>query len=508
MTLAETPVSIAALETTSTVVSAIHANNGGNAVAGRKRSLSMSIEQASNINKSMKTGLSPIPCHPRTSSAITLQNIASRNNNRNNNVPTFNLQVLAATILFTAFQFVDHWPVPLIKAYAEDCFGPRLWVDHKQCALLVANLSLVHDGNDEGATAATGESSLSSSSISDLETDAAKVAETYKAFCVFDHAAPSSPSRRRESITDSQGHGRAAARAFQVQQFLSSTSSGSLNETTKKKGVPQLWGQKISNPQHGMDSDSGDEDENVINERSVNDISNPYLRNKDDTNMGGGSFSPSHLSDSDDNHVDFDQGKERKRRDELNTNDDVGESASYDGSWAGTAGQLRNESVPSETASADSNHGYSTSALGSMNGSNIEALYPILQRRLRLERVRRRFFGANLESAHDAITSSFSDRLDVKSKQNSSLLHCLPSFTSIPGVRGLIAANLEKWLQSPALAGLARTLFSSTVNYMKNVDPPLPDDLRAIDSIIGMRLKANQVINAAIARLLVYVRFV
>jgi integrator complex subunit 1 len=65
-------------------------------------------------------------------------------------------------------------------------------------------------------------------------------------------------------------------------------------------------------------------------------------------------------------------------------------------------------------------------------------------------------------------------------------------FVSIPKVRSLIASNLSKWLQSPALAGLARTLFSATVNHMKHEDPPLPDDLLAIDSILAMRLKANQ----------------
>jgi integrator complex subunit 1 len=60
-------------------------------------------------------------------------------------------------------------------------------------------------------------------------------------------------------------------------------------------------------------------------------------------------------------------------------------------------------------------------------------------------------------------------------------------------VRKLVAANLEKWLQSPALAGLARSLFISTVNHIKIVDPPLNDDLRVIDSIVGMNLKSNQV---------------
>jgi integrator complex subunit 1 len=120
-------------------------------------------------------------------------------------------------------------------------------------------------------------------------------------------------------------------------------------------------------------------------------------------------------------------------------------------------------------------------------------LYPITQSNLDVTRVRQRFFDENLFYAYDLISSSLLDRLDVKSKQNSGLLQSLPAFTPIPGVRFLIASSLEKWLQSPALAGLARFLFSSTVNHMKNVDPPLEEDLKTIDAVLAMKLKANQV---------------
>lgn len=119
--------------------------------------------------------------------------------------------------------------------------------------------------------------------------------------------------------------------------------------------------------------------------------------------------------------------------------------------------------------------------------------YPVKQEQGKYKRVRQRYFGRNLEHAHSAIASSLQYRLDVKSKQNSGLLQSLPLFTSLPPVRTLISANLEKWLQSPALAGLARNLFSTTVSMMKNVDPPLPADLEAIDNILAMRLKSNQV---------------
>lgn len=119
--------------------------------------------------------------------------------------------------------------------------------------------------------------------------------------------------------------------------------------------------------------------------------------------------------------------------------------------------------------------------------------YPLQQRLLRSNRIRQRFFHKNLLAAHDAIFSSLSHRLDLKSKQNLNLLQCLPSFISIPSVRMLVASNLEKWLQSPALAAPARTLLSTTVAHLQMVDPPLPEDLKVVDIIIGMKLKTNQV---------------
>jgi integrator complex subunit 1 len=110
-----------------------------------------------------------------------------------------------------------------------------------------------------------------------------------------------------------------------------------------------------------------------------------------------------------------------------------------------------------------------------------------------LSRIRQRYVGENLHRAHLSISSSLIGRLEQKSRQNSGLLQSLPSFTTIPAIRSMIAENLEHWLKSPALAGLARNLFSRTVNHMKNIDPPLDEDLKAIDSILKLKLKANQV---------------
>ena len=91
------------------------------------------------------------------------------------------------------------------------------------------------------------------------------------------------------------------------------------------------------------------------------------------------------------------------------------------------------------------------------------------------------------------IGSALSSRLGEKVKQNSGLLATLPDFTLVPQVRGLVASQLEKWLQSPALSGLARTLFSKLVKGLENVNPPLPEDVSTIQTILSMTLKANQV---------------
>lgn len=430
---------------------------------GRKRSLSMAGEYS---NKIMKIGHSPVP----TSRAMNLQDM-TRNSN-NSRKPTLNLQVLAGTILFAAFEHLDHWPVPLVKAYAEDCFGPRQWVDHKQCALLVANLALAHS-----SSAADGERDESAT----LEADAAAVADTYRKFDVFLHDNTDVTSSRtplRRAGSDSQGSGLVAAVAASAngtfRKQLSSMSSCSV-DSRAKKGVVQQKRQRKNNPQQGMDSDSGDEEDSLI-KQSLSDLSNPLSKNDD-------------VSCSSSGGEDVDLARKRKQRGGSGPPTSPGGASEHDTTKGGTA-LLLEGSLPSVTLLAESSVRGESNGDGLM-GSN-ETLYPIAQRNLRLQRIRRRFFGENQESAQEAITASFADRLDVKSK-NSNLLQCLPSFTSIPGVRCLIAANLEKWLQSPALAGLARTLFSSTVKHMKNVDPPLPEDMQAIDSIIGMRLKANQV---------------
>ena len=123
---------------------------------------------------------------------------------------------------------------------------------------------------------------------------------------------------------------------------------------------------------------------------------------------------------------------------------------------------------------------------------DVAIIHPIKSVTMNLQKVRHRYVGVNLQMAYNGILKALQDRLEIKWKQNLNLLKALPSFTSIPGIRALTANRLGQWLQSPALSGPARALFASTVNHMKNSDPPLLEDIEAIDAILSMRLKSNQ----------------
>ena len=70
----------------------------------------------------------------------------------------------------------------------------------------------------------------------------------------------------------------------------------------------------------------------------------------------------------------------------------------------------------------------------------------------------------------------------------------LPSFVKLPEIQKLAAEHLEIGLQSLAVSLLAQSLLSKIVAEMKNVDPPLEEDVSAIDSILSMNLKGNQFI--------------
>lgn len=385
-------------------------------VVSRKRSLSFSVDADRMANKNIKLTHSPVP-GTRHGHKVFMD--------AGKRKPSWNIQAMAAAVLYTSLQHLDHWPAPLMKAYADDCFGPRLWVDDPRCKLLVNNLALAHSAEHANAG-------------DDLLHDASKVANAYRQFEQLppeenadDSDAPFQPQSRRGSLG------------------ASSTGSGHLYRTTSAESLTNssLVKPKPFVNKNGDDSDSGDEEEECLLDSAVGNIAK--------------------RSDDDDDSSSGEEDEEVVVTTKSNGND-----------------KMDVDIENGISAAASSDNGVSPPA---------EALYPIVQSNVDLTRVRQRFFGDNLAYAHESISGSLLERLDVKSKQNSGLLQSLPLFTAIPGVRYLIATSLEKWLQSPALAGLARTLFASTVNSMKNVDPPLEEDLNTIDCVLAMNLKANQV---------------
>jgi integrator complex subunit 1 len=373
--------------------------------AGRKRTLSFSnSEPTSKLPKLLHSPV-PTPSARIVDLAHQPQRISQ---------PNLPIAVLAATILYTAFRHLDHWPAPLVKAYAEDMFGPRAWVDDPRCKWLVQNLALVHS-EDEVAI------------VSSLTVDASLVTESYRYFTV-DMPPPPPP----------QGGDYAIAANADRSESLSSDVVSVMDEALERGRSDDSNGHGSSpnEVEDGNDSDSGDEDEHIMDAAAMD--------------MGKDDSGDSSSSGEDGEEVVLTNNSRRK---------------------IGARMPLLNE------------RGYSTTH---------NLMYPLGLVNLNLQHVRQRFFGTNREFAQDQIASALEKRLDTKSKQNSGLLQRLPDLLTIPQVRMTIANNLTKWLQSPALAGLARALFAATVDHMKNVDPPLPDDLRAIDTILAMKLKANQ----------------
>lgn len=333
-------------------------------------------------------------------------------------VPQIPIAVLAATVLYSAFQHVDHWPVPLVHAYAEDAFGPRLWVDDEKCSLLVQNLALCHCDLKQFANI-DDEASLA---------QAARVARYYENLPSESHANGSAiPPSRSTTLTPQS-----------LPQRERSMSMGSSADPDAMAAAQPS----------DSDSDSGDEEACLI------EVSSGLLAR---AGNGGGDDSSSSSS-----------GEEDAEVVEVSTTLEGGSQVV----------------PPSHTVSLTSQSAVST--------LNLLSTFPGTPTSLNLQRVRRRYVGDNLDHAHKAIATALSERLDLKSKQNSKLLMALPLFVCIPAVRRLTTRHLERWLQSPALSGQARALFAATVQSMHNADPPLPDDIQAIDSIMEMRLKANQ----------------
>eukprot|EP00934_Nitzschia_sp_Nitz4_P006870 Nitzschia sp. Nitz4//scaffold142_size57810//11162//17644//NITZ4_006492-RA/size57810-augustus-gene-0.32-mRNA-1//-1//CDS//3329536379//6860//frame0 len=367
------------------------------------------------VPKSIKVAMSPQVSNKRSQSAFAK--------------PQMNVKVLAATILFVAFEHLDHWPSPLIRAYADDCFGPRSWVDEPTCQVFVENLALSYKkipSEDEPMIDAG------------CMEDAAAMAKFFKK-AYEDHSthssADTSPVKRSESFSS-----------------VTQTNTGSL---------PQLG--RVRSPSKDMSNETF-----------------PPIGNAKSKEL---SPSPSKGKRPQPEDDESDSGEDE----EVVIGQSLSKSVEDDGE-SSSSGEEDEEVVVSSKAV----DGIAHPSQENDGPPTLVQSYPVVQKHLNFSRVRQRYFGDNLVQAHLAFTLSLNDRLDIRTKQNSGLLQCLPDFTSIPGVRRLISASLEKWLQSPALAGLARSLFAQTVQMMENVDPPLPEDLHSIENILSMKLKANQ----------------
>jgi integrator complex subunit 1 len=322
------------------------------------------------------------------------------------------VHVVAASILYAAFQHLDHWPAPILHAYAEDCFGSRSWVDDERCALLVQNLALVHTSDED-------ERMLDQKDLLNARLVASYYSREMKLSPGTTELSPLSsytePRFRRGSLTSS----------------VSSSTGRPRSQSNASDGPPG--------------SDSEDDDACLV------EVSSGALE-RAGHGENDGSSSSSSSSGEEDEEV-------------LGTAESFGKAAN------GTSERGTN----SVTEQLDP-----------------QLTFPAPPTSIDLQRVRPRFVGENLDEAYSAIGTALSDRLDAKYKQNSRLVSTLSSFLSVPDVRRLIASSLERWLQSPALSGQARNLFTELVQSFKNVDPPLPSDAEAIESLLAMKLKSNQ----------------
>jgi len=286
-------------------------------------------------------------------------NIIGNSNGSKGQLTMQSLPVYAATILYTVLQHVEHWPVQIMKAFAEDSFGPRNWVDDERCKAFVSNL----------------EQSLKTREMNGNS----EVVEEAEAYWETMMEPPTSSAK----------------------------SNGSVSSSVKTK-------------------------------------------------------SPS---------------SKEKRKETKNTinGDDDGSSSS-----SGEEEVLEAESQPQLSKTKEE-----TSTL------TLPSLFRIMP--ITKDQVRPRYCMHSLESTYELISDAFQDRLNSKSKQNYRLIQVLPAFLPIPRVRCLASRHLERWLQSPALAGLARTLFAHLVKEVRCIEPPLPDDFEIIDNVLKLNLKANQV---------------
>ena len=404
--------------------------------ASRKRSLSLSGETPKTI-KAMRLAhhVSPVPTR--------VQKTINPSADTKEHQPTLNLPILAGTILSIALAHLDHWPAILLDIYAADCFGSRVWVDEPACALLVKNLRFAHQQQHE-------------KQVHDDKVlqDSRKMKTAYQGF-----QTPSDPNNNETSTKAKEPFHRRPS--LGLSSVGSNVERGVIERSVSTESVDPAVRAQI--PYESMDIESimTDDAEQLIVSATPSKLGRKGKKKRS----------------SDDSDSSSSGGEDEQVVALSESNDGDSDAASYGNSTTGAHKKEQTQSTgPSLTTQAMLE----------------ESHYPLTQDLLKLELVRQRFFGDNLVLAHEFIERALIDRVEQKSRQNSGLLQALPNFTSVPQVRRIVAQNLEKWLQSPALAGLARKLFADVVNQMENVDPPLQDDLNAINSILKMKLKANQ----------------
>lgn len=367
----------------------------------KKRSMSISEPER-------KNGLSPMPGQRGANLLSAPQK------------PKFNEVVFVATVLNLAFRRLDHWPAPLVKVYATDCFGSRVWVDNPMCEAFVANLKLMHATDEHHC-------GVDTAKLQDAKT----VATGYETFECFkpQHGISCEILDKRGLI--------AAEEPRKLKRQLSSTSWGSLSDVSVQSKKIKSTAERVNDKKAPKcDSTDTGSSRDGISKRRLEDVFPDESHHQDNPDTDSGS-------------------------------DQTGDATMDEAS----PGNGRTGNIDWDA----------------------DISYPLAHVSMSFSTTRDRFIGENLVAAQKAVVFSLKNRLDVKLKQNSGLLQCLPLFAGIAGVRLHASKKLGKWLQSPGLSNHARTLFSSIVKSLEASDPPLREDLETIDNILSMRLKANQV---------------
>ena len=424
----------------------VHSASSGSLV-GRKRSLSLASENDSMPQQQQQSFKSPklVSASPKPKPSNSQLQLQIQGGGVSTKQELFNTRIVAAALLMAALHHLDHWPAPLMEAYAQDAFGPRLWVDRDECAHLVQNLALCHD---------TSNSSKPTTTTETMKLQEAELVATYYTNLL-----------KNGSVVDKDDEN--DTHATTTTTTIAEESDLWFSSSPQKKNLrhppPRIKTTTTTTTQSLP---------NTIERTASVDKNATYEPNDDDSSDSD--------SSGDEEIVEVSTGTaQQQQQPKANESKPATAALNADGSSSSSGEE--------EVVMADSFDNNNT------NGGR-NPPYPIRPTTLNLTRIRPRYCGVNRDMAFEYIGMALQERLSTRTKkQNSRLLQCLPTFCTVPRVRSLVALFLERWLQSPALSGAARTLFAVLVRHMRCVkDPPLSDDLQATDSILSMQLKANQ----------------